>query len=196
MLDIRLFREKISDIIANIGDDNISGPSMFSDGKAQTYVNNGEVKIYGMDLELGYRPTPNSLVHLGYSLTNVRGEQLRRIRSDHSRRYLDLQNSVPEQTFSLLAGYRFNNGIEVSSGYYYVDPMEWLYDGDYVQAQTRWDLRIGKRFHNAGSDFDLEFLFQNIDADDNDFYNAPERDPPQVNTSDYRYFLQARMSFH
>ena len=58
-----------------------------------------------------------------------------------------MQESVLEQTFSLLGSYRFENGsIEISSAYYYVDPMEWLYDGDYVPVRTRWDFRIGKRF--------------------------------------------------
>lgn len=196
MLDVRLYKERISDIITNIDNENIDGPSLFSIPGAQSYVNDGSLKIYGLELELSYKPTPRTLLHFGYNVSNAKGEQLRRIYADQSTRQLDLQESVPEQTFSLLAGYRFENGIEVSSAYYYVDPMEWLYDGDHIPVQTRWDFRVGKRFRSPGSDIDLEFIFQNIDGDDYDFYNAPDRDPPQVNISEYRYFLQARMNFH
>ena len=35
------------DIIANIDNENITGPSIFSDDRAQSYVNNGEVKFTG-----------------------------------------------------------------------------------------------------------------------------------------------------
>lgn len=196
MFDVRLYKERIADIIANIDNENIDGPSVFADPGSQSYVNDGVVKIYGLELELSYRPTPRTLLHLGYNLSNAKGEQLKRIRTDRSLQYLDMQTSVPEQTFSLLAGYRFDNGIELSSAYYYVDPMEWLYDGDHIPVQTRWDIRIGKRFRSQGTDLDLELIFQNIDGDDHDFYNAPGRDSPQVNISDYRYFLQARLNFH
>ncbi len=193
--DVRLFKERIVDIIANIDNENITGPSIFSDDRAQSYVNNGEVKIYGLELDLSLKPTPNSLLHIGHSLANVRGQQLRRIKSNGDLRFLDMQESVPEQTFSLLGSYRFENGIEISSAYYYVDPMEWLYDGDYVPVRTRWDFRIGKRFRQEKSEIDLEFIFQDIDGDDYDFYNDPDKVPPQVNVSDKRFFLQARVNF-
>jgi len=50
----------------------------------------------------------------------------------------------------LLGNSRFNNGAVVSTAYHYVDPMEWLYQGDPVPSQTRWDIRVGKVFYDPG----------------------------------------------
>ena len=51
-----------------------------------------------------------------------------------------------------------------------------------------------KRVKNG--EIDLEFVAQNIDGDDIEFLNSPERDPPRVNISEKRFFLQASVSFH
>ena len=197
-LDVRLFNERIHDIIPNIDNEQILGPiplgSTF-DG-AQSYTNNGKLTISGVELDLKYRPVPNSLIHVGYSLTNMKGEQLRRIRADGALRFLDMQDSIPEQTFSLLGSYRFDNGIEISSAFHYIDPVVWLYEGAYVPVQTRWDLRIGKRFRSSKSEFDLQLVWQNIDGEDIDFYNDPDKEPAQVNVSDKRLFVQARVYFN
>ena len=192
-LDARIFKERISEIIANITDDNILGPLNLDPG-AQSYANNGKVYITGLELELNYRPVSRALIHMGYSLTNVYGEQLRHIYDDGTRRYLDLDSSVPQQTFSLLGSYRFGGGFEISSAYHYVDPMEWLYDGDYIPVQKRWDLRIAKSIRQANSALDLELLFQNIDGEDIDFYNSPDRN--QINLSDRRLMFRATLRFH
>jgi hypothetical protein len=72
--------------------------------------------------------------------------------------------------------------------------MEWLYDGDYIPVQTRWDLRFASTFHQSASELDLELLFQNIDGEDIDFYNSPGRN--QINLSDRRLMLRATLRFH
>jgi len=196
-LDARLFNERIKDIIPNIDNAGIEGPDpIFYVPGAQSYVNNGKITISGLELNLKYRLVSRSLIHFGYSLMNTKGEQLKRIRANGSLQFLDMQESVPRQAFSLLGSYRFENDIEISSAFYYVDPMEWLYDGDFVPVQTRWDVRIGKRFRAPRSEIDLEFIYQNIDGDGYEFYNDPDKEPPQVNISDNRLFFQARLSFH
>jgi iron complex outermembrane receptor protein len=197
-LDVRLFNERIRDIIPNIDNKQILGPRSIdpSLNGAQSYVNDGKINISGLELDLKYKPTPPSLIHIGYSITNAKGEQLRRIRTDGSHQLLDLQESVPEQTFSLLGSYRFQNGIEISTAYHYVDPMEWLYDGHFVPVRTRWDVRIGKRYRAYNADIDLELIAQNIDGDDIEFYNRTDQVDPWVNIAEKRLFLQARVSFH
>ncbi len=197
-LDFRLFNEKIKNVIPNIDDQRITGPMPIPplDG-AQSYVNHGNITISGAEVDLKYRPVPRSLIHVGYSVANVRGEQLRRIKADGARRFLDLDESVPKQTFSLLGSYRFENGIEISSAFHYVDPMEWLYDGNFVPERTRLDFRIARRFRTSRAEIDLEFIAQNIDGDDVEFYNDPDdADEPVVNIADERFFLRARVHFH
>ncbi|MCP5418160.1 MAG: TonB-dependent receptor [Chromatiaceae bacterium] len=195
-LDVRLFHEQIHDIIANIDNLQILNNNGITplDG-AQSYVNDGSIMIGGVDLDLKYRPTTRSLIHFGYSITETRGEQLKRIQPDGSLKPLDLEVCVPEQTFSLLGSYRFDNGIEISSSYHYIDPMEWLYDGHFVPVRRRWDLRIGKQFNAGDVDIDLELIAQNIDGDDVEFYNFTERVDPWVNKAERQLFLQARFNF-
>ncbi|MCB1753052.1 MAG: TonB-dependent receptor plug domain-containing protein [Gammaproteobacteria bacterium] len=196
-LDIRLFSERIRDIIPNIEDELVLGPVPIPplDG-SQSYVNDGSVVISGLELDLKFRPVPHSLIHFGYGLANANGEQLKRVRRNGPLQYLDLQESVPEQTFSLLGSYRFENGLEISSAFHYVDPMEWLYDGHFVPVRKRWDVRIGKRFRESNADIDLELIAQNIDGNEIQFYNFIDRVDPWVNISDRRIFLQARVNFH
>ncbi|MCB1871365.1 MAG: hypothetical protein KDI49_05030, partial [Gammaproteobacteria bacterium] len=85
---------------------------------------------------------------------------------------------------------------EISSAFHYIDPVVWLYEGAYVPVQTRWDLRIGKRFRSSKSEFDLQLVWQNIDGEDIDFYNDPDKEPAQVNVSDKRFYVQARVYFN
>ncbi|MCB1831735.1 MAG: hypothetical protein H6964_17005 [Chromatiaceae bacterium] len=152
--------------------------------------------ITGLELELNYKPLPNALIHVGYNLADANGEQLDRIRQHGSLEFSDLETSVPLQTFSLLGSYRFANGLEISSAYYYTDPMEWQFQGDPVPVHTRWDLRLGKRFRIPDGEIDLAFIAQNIDGDDIEFLNAPDRAPPRINVSESSYFLQAIITFH
>ena len=197
-LDIRLFNERIREIIPAVFDDRIVGPEFLDPASAHavSYVNNGELTITGLELELNYKPLPNALIHVGYNLADANGEQLDRIRQHGSLEFSDLETSVPLQTFSLLGSYRFANGLEISSAYYYTDPMEWQFQGDPVPVHTRWDLRLGKRFRIPDGEIDLAFIAQNIDGDDIEFLNAPDRAPPRINVSESSYFLQAIITFH
>lgn len=198
-LDVRLFRERIKNIIPAIENETILGPGFIphpNAAGAQSYVNDGELTISGLELDLQYQPLRRSLIRFGYSLTDAGGKQRQSIQSDGSFEFSDLAASVPQQTFSLLGSYRFANGLEISSAYYYVDPMEWQFQGDPVPVHTRWDLRLGRRFHMPDGEIDLAFIAQNIDGDDIEFYNAPDARPPRINISERRYFLQASISFH
>ena len=199
ILDFRLFSERIRNLIPAIDNETILGPGFLphpNAAGAQSYVNDGALTINGLELELQYQPSRHSLVRFGYSLADARGKQLQRIHANGSLEFSDLAASVPRQTFSLLGSYRFANGLEISSAYYYVDPMEWQYQGDPVPAYKRWDVRFGKIFYSPEADINLEFIAQNIDGDDSEFHNAPDAQPPRINISEPRYFLQASISFH
>ena len=198
-LDIRLFHERIRNVIPRIKDFGILGPGFIphpSAPGALSYVNDGGIDISGLELNLKFRPLPESMIQFGYSLANARGKQLKLILADGSEEFTDLRESVPQQAFSLLASYRFANGIELSGGFQYVDPMQWLGGGDAVPATRRLDLRIGKRFHLPGSEIDLELVARNIDGDDVEFTNAPKAVPPRINNAEDSVMLRVRASFY
>jgi iron complex outermembrane receptor protein len=198
-LDIRLFHERIRNVIPRIKDLGILGPGFIPHPNAPgalSYVNDGEVDINGFEMNLKFRPQPESMIQLGYSLANARGEQLKLILADGTEQFMDLQGSVPQQTFSLLASHRFANGIELSGGFHYVDAMQWLGGGDSVPATKRLDLRLAKHFRLNGSEIDLELVARNVDGDDIEFYNSTDTVPSRINNAESSVMLRVSSSFY
>jgi iron complex outermembrane receptor protein len=210
-LDVRLFREKLTNIVDDIRNLDIANPDRgLTDPDALTllelfnnlilrgafsYTNSADAVIRGLEVNLHYKPTPADLIYVGYSYLDAEGSEIRRIGGDiETFTSDDLGNTVPDHTFSLLVSHRFDNGIQISSAYYFMDDLDWPGDGDEVPSFSRWDLRFAKDFNSRGMDGEIALLLQNIGEENTDFFE--DEDTGQINIWDRRAFLQTTLRFH
>ena len=189
-LDIKLFHEEIKDMISEIKDLSLPLPPFpFNDSGSLPfeYINSGSLNINGFEIGLRWNPSPRSMLHVGYSLTNAYGQQLKKVSPSV---YRNLYPRVPELTVSVLGSHEFGNGIKISSAYYYLDYMSWAGDGDDTPINRRWDVKISKSFELQRADGELSLILQNI-GPDNDFSDFHEE-----NLWNDRVFLEARLNWH
>lgn len=183
-LDMKLFHEEIKDMIAEVKD--LAAPD-----QPFAYINSGSFNINGFEVGLRWNPSPRSLLHIAYSLANSYGNQIKKYppSSADDYRMLD-RRRVPPLTVSVQASHQFDNGIQLSTSYYYMDDMDWAGDGDYIDINRRWDIKISKPFKLERSDGEVSLIFQNI-GPDNDF-----QDFHVENIWEERIFLQASLNWH
>lgn len=179
-LDMKLFHEEVKDIITGVQD-------LGSVNKPTFYTNNGSFNINGFEVGLRWDPTPRSLLHISYSSINTYGIRLNKINPVE---YRYLVGWAPDLTMSILASHEFTNGIKLSSAYYYMDDVTWDGDGDYVDINRRWDIKISKHFELERADGEIALIFQNIGPDNN--FNDYRDD----NIWTDRIFMQASLNWH
>lgn len=122
--EVKLFREELRDLIA-VYDDEVNP----ADGLLQTgvyrFTNDGETTIKGFEVQARLQPTERSLISVAYSHTRAVGHLLEYV-SATEEPYLDMRESTPRDTASLLLGHTLAGGWGGSLGVYYVSEMEWL----------------------------------------------------------------------
>ncbi|MCW8944193.1 MAG: TonB-dependent receptor [Sedimenticola sp.] len=182
-LDMKLFHEEIKDMIAE-------AKALNAPQQPFSYINSGSLNINGFEIGLRWDPSPRSMLHIGYSLTNAYGDQIKKTPPTQSDHYRILDRRVPPLTVSLLASHQFDSGIKLSSAYYYMDEISWAGDGDDVPINRRWDIKLTKPFEFEKADGELSLILQNI-GPDNDFQDFHEE-----NVWDGRVFLEARLNWH
>jgi len=179
-LDMKLFHEEVKDMIAEVKD--LGTADQFS-----TYLNNGSFNINGFEIGLRWDPSPRSMLHIGYSSINTYGIRINKINPVE---YRHLLGWAPDLTLSILASHQFTNGIKLSSAYYYMDDFTWAGDGDYVDINRRWDIKISKQFELERADGEISLIFQNIGPDNN------FQDYREENVWTDRIFLEASLNWH
>jgi iron complex outermembrane receptor protein len=186
-VDIRGFREKISALIAEARDYSIPSPVPIFSGVFSSF-NSGRLDIEGAEIQIQYRPTPNSLIHAGYSRMRAEGREARRINIfGDIDDYRDTALQVPEESFSILASHRFPYGIQTSAAYYHMDNLKWGGDGHDLPSYDRLDLRVAKKFKSQGASGEIALIFQNIDDHHFEFGD--------YNLSEERVYLQLGLQF-
>jgi iron complex outermembrane receptor protein len=186
-VDIRGFREEISALIAEARDYSIPTPVPIFTGVFSS-LNSGWLDIEGAEIQVQFRPTPNSLIHAGYSRMHAEGREVKRIDAfGNIDDYRDTAKQVPEESFSILASHTFPYGIQASAAYYHMDNFKWGGDGHDLPAYDRLDLRLAKRFKSQGASGEIALILQNID--DHHFEFSGE------NLSEERIYLQLGMRF-
>lgn len=160
MVDIRLFREELSDVIGMYFA--ATGlPSWFDvvEPGAWDFVNGDDILLTGIETQLDYRPERHSGLRLAYSYTRVEAD-------DHREQY---SRSVPRHSASLFLFHRFPNDLRASLLYSFTSVMTWLGDGSTVEPARRLDLRLAKPWHSGGVRGQLELVLQNVLGEYHDF---------------------------
>ena len=188
-IDAKLFHDRIDPILSAVRNDSIIDPiPLFADGAQGTY-NLGELEINGAEFQLEFRPTQRALLHVAYSRLDAHGWRAKRIDATNTVSQIGpLDDRVPDDTFSVLASYRFSSGIQISSAYYRTAFMSWLGDGDDIPAFSRWDVRLAQTFRLSDVDGEVALILQDIKEHHLEFNDQ--------NETEGRAYLQLKLQFH
>lgn len=199
-LDIKVFKDTLTDMIENPKDrrcweetDANAAPgtcdafNSISSGYTgrYTYDNNGWATIQGIELGMMWNLTRATWLHTAYGFADMEHHSfdnlLTPVETIHT-------NQTPRNTYALLLAHSFDNGIHSSVGYYALDDVEWLGDGNKLPAYHRLDARLAKNFQLGKDTGEIALIAQNINNTYQDF---------QVeNELRNRAYLELKIEFH
>lgn len=152
-LDVRLFRDGYSDIISTVRVTQPPGTEYpgIGNNKIFPFMNAYDVRNYGAEYQLRWRPLRNTWLLLNQAWVTVRSTGK------------EISRSSPSNNLSLLLSHQFGPGWQASLGYYKVNAMTWPEEGDPVKAYGRVDVRLAKSWRVAGNP-ELALVVQNLNA--------------------------------
>lgn len=128
--------------------------------KSFYFVNSGDIRVEGNEMQLDWRHPLIGRVVLGYTHTHIgAGRNVDQ----------DVPFSAPSNATTVLWMRDFPEGFSASVGYYALTSMMWLNDGDKQPAYHRVDLRIAKRFGKRESGNEIALTFQNMQGNHSEF---------------------------
>ena len=161
-VDMRLFREQLSDVI----NERRSGyPDL--DNFVNIRDNTDNLDVDGFEVQAQYKPNERFLLRAHYSYSDIDGQTL--YTSPPNLEYRDLGIHSLKHGAGVLASYRFDNGVSLSSMTTFNSATK-HYRGQEVDNYTRIDLKAAKRWTIDQSKVDLSFTVQNIGKPYNEFY--------------------------
>jgi len=140
--DIKLYRQNFDDLLS----------SKLTSSLPLIVDNRDSASSKGIELEINYRPSHQTLFHGGFSYIDIDSQSAN---PDYSR-------SAPTTDFNLLASTHLDNNWRVSSAFYYRDEMEWLRSENRLGSFKRLDLTVAKTVKLTGKEaITLSFMLQN-----------------------------------
>jgi iron complex outermembrane receptor protein len=186
-LDLRLFHEKLED--SGVALENDDGPSLWRD-------RGGGWTTRGLDLQLDFRPTSDTRLIGAWSWAETNGKVGTEADAGGSiTRYEDLGDTTPLHTLSLLLSHRFDPRWRGSLALYYMDDVRWRGEGSDVDAYTRLDLKLGRRFGLGGGDGELALIVHNLTGEEYDEFRSPTTFSRDGNVFDRRAYVQFDLEF-
>jgi iron complex outermembrane receptor protein len=153
-VDVRLFHDRLRNLVTEI-----KIPVVDMNGQALSYRTEGEIDIWGGDLQIAYRPAPATQFVLSYARMRADasgiGNEANFTEEEH-------EQSVPAYTVNLLAMHRFASRWEASLNYHKVADMLWLGSGGFVESNGRLDARLAYLIRSGGLRGQLAVVVQNL----------------------------------
>jgi iron complex outermembrane receptor protein len=140
--------------------------------KAFYFFNSGNIRVHGVDFSLDWTSPDWGRFRLGHAITNITASGVGAdvaVNPAAVTKDVDMEQSAPQHSTSLLWSRRFSNGWRVSLGGYWVGAMKWPNDGDDQPAYRRYDARFGKRLNLLGKDDELSLTLQGFNSDHIEF---------------------------
>lgn len=182
-LDIRLFRERITDGITTywIYDDDEP------DKRIRTLRNSGAWTNQGVETQLRYQFTPGFWGLLTYSYINSYAEVWRKgDPGTKSKEWNRDDEMAPEHSASLLLSWSPIPSLDLSLTQYYVDEVEWA-QADFVDEYHRTDLRAAKHWPlDNRTELETALIIQNA-------FGPAYKEFYEYNMFDRRIYLQLRL---
>lgn len=137
---------------------------------AYYFANAGDVRVYGEELSADWRHPVLGRFLVSYAITTIHPGGI-----PDSGTSVDIHQSAPVHSASLLWMKSLPWGLSASVGYYHVGYMKWLSDGDIQPEYERVDLRLAKRLGGSGSKNEIALTLQGTNAGHSEF--RPESIP-------------------
>ena len=187
LLDLRLFHEELDN--SGIGGLDPSGVVVWRDEA-------GGWDATGLDIQLDYRPRPDTRLSGAYSYLEIDGRVGDRLDdAGNIIRFESLKDTAPRHTLSLLASHRFDQHWLGSLGLYYMDNVRWRGEGSEVDSYTRVDLKLARDFGFADTEGQLALIVQNLMDDEYHEFRDPDKNARDGNIFDRRVYLQLSLGF-
>lgn len=187
LLDVRLFREELDN--SGMGGLDPSGVVVWRDEA-------GGWDTTGLDIQLDYRPAPNTRFIGAYSYAEIDGRVGDRLDDDGNIiRYESVKDTAPRHTLSLLASHRFDQRWLGSLGVYYMDNVRWRGEGSEVESYTRVDLKLARNFGLAGNDGQIALIVHNLTDEAYHEFRDPDLNARDGNVFDRRAYVQLSLHF-
>ena len=161
-LDTRIYRDRISNLITEI---EVPALDLF-DQTALDSRNEGEFIVNGIDVEFDYRLSQDERIILSLAFMQASGSAAP---ADATTSERNRVASVPDYSGSVLLMHRFSQGWTGSLGYYFVDAMTWMGDGEALPATQRLDLRLSHTFRMGQQQGEAALVVQNLGDKIQDF---------------------------
>lgn len=131
-MDVKLFRERISDLIVRepTGIPASAPPNSQPNGTITGFTNGLSGRLEGVEGELSLYPGRDLDLRLWASRAS-----LERVRADNDDRREEYTASLPHTTAGLLAMYRLSATRSLSLDYYYIDSMSWVDKSDTTRTE-------------------------------------------------------------
>jgi iron complex outermembrane receptor protein len=187
LLDVRLFHEELDN--SGMGGNNLSGVVVWRDEA-------GGWDTTGLDLQLDWRPAPDTRLIGAYSYAEIDGRVGDRLDANGNIiRFEAVKDTAPRHTLSLLASHRFDPHWSGSLALYYMDNVRWRGEGSEVESYTRVDLKLARDFGFADTEGQLALIVQNLMDDEYHEFRDPDKNARDGNTFDRRVYLQLSLGF-
>lgn len=172
-VELKAFREQIDHYINNQPDPATLFPFDF--------FNLASPELRGFEAWLDWRPSNRTRLVLGYARLKIDVETLADAPLGRN-----IESSAPRHSGSLLAIVHLADAWDLSAGYYYLGPMEFLEAANPQDGQQRIDARLAKQWQSGGSQYQFALVGQSLSGDYQDFSNS--------NRFDTRFYLQFSVS--
>ncbi len=169
--EVKLFRERITDIMVSVSDDDNPDPI---DNKAFLFLSNGNATTRGAELQLRFHPDRATSLSLAYSWAKSTGQILDRINPTV---YRDVGASTPRSTLGLLLSHRFTGGLLAGLGFYRVSDMHWLGPGDETGGFNTIDLTLRQPFRARDLAGNVSLILRDAGGEYFDYRNSVYREP-------------------
>jgi iron complex outermembrane receptor protein len=190
-LDGRLFHDQIRDLVSQFKIEPFPFPAGLVPIEPDTigYRNSSDLTIHGFEAQAQLRLGSHTRVIGNYSHIRINPDMDAHFTgSGEARRFAELAEAMPINSFSLLAWHRFGQGWMGTIGYYQSGEAEMPGDGNHVEFSRHWDARIARTFNLGKVRSELSVTSQNVfDQDYQEF--------ARYNTLGRRTYLQYRMDF-
>lgn len=190
-LDGRLFHDKIRDIIDGYELENFPHDPALTAVPADTnsYRNASDINLHGFEAQAQLRLGTHTRIIGNYSHIRINPNMNADFTSDgEESRFRELSESMPINSFSLLAWHRFGSGWMGTVGYYQTGETKMPGDGNRVDSARHWDLRLARSFTLGKTQNEISLSSQNaLDHDNQEF--------ARYNTMQRRTYLQYRVDF-
>lgn len=162
-IDIHLFREEIEEGLDDYRE--LIPPTIFLDTERLVRDNVAEWDTTGAELQLSYRPNPNTIIRLIYTYTDIDSE---RIDSFTPLVVKDFDLSTPQHSAGLLVNHKLTENLDIGFFAQYQSDVDWR-NGNFTEQFTRFDAQATYRFQLGKSRATLQLVGQNLFDDYTEF---------------------------